>query len=108
MLRTNNTFLSLAVLSLAFATGQPHAQAANAGGGPAPEQSLAAGKWKYFAQGTCICEDNKCKVVTCTGESGVSYEDARFKAQLSLAAQARSENGRIVGAPSITVRFESK
>jgi hypothetical protein len=64
------------------------------------------GKWKYHAQATCRCADNSCKVITCDGESGVSYEDARFKALLALQFQARAENGRIEGTPTITVRVE--
>jgi hypothetical protein len=82
--------------------------AATTGTSDATEQSAAAGKWIFSATANCRCEDNSCKVISCSGESGVSYEDAKFKAQLSLASQARLENGKIDGAPSITIRFESK
>jgi hypothetical protein len=82
--------------------------AATTGISDATEQSSAAGKWSFLATGTCKCIDDSCKEISCTGVSGVSYEDARLKAQIAIEAEARRQNGRIVGIPSITIRVESK
>ncbi len=106
MTRTS-AFWRLALLPVALATSPTTAP-------PAPASThetsvtFVAGKWTYFASANCRCADKTCKVITCSGESGVSYEDARVTARLSLEAQARWENGQIEGIPSIVIRFETK
>ncbi len=103
----NRFFLGLAPSVAMFAAGlMPFATTALAATHTATEGAFPGGKWRFHAEATCRCDDQSCKTIACDGESGVSYEDARFKAMLTLQGKARAENGRIEGTPSVTIRFE--